>query len=86
MPSTTQSFRKEIVVFKCNVPRNPKCIARKEIDTMTRCFISDVLLDSTEEEIQQEIYTVLHYTGQKLIAPKDFKIIDVNYIIGHVFQ
>ena len=49
-------------------------------------FISDVLLDSTEEEIQQEIYEVLHSTGPKLIAPKDFKIIDVNYIIGRVFN
>ena len=86
MPSTTQSFRKEFIVFKCNVPRNPKCITRKEIDTMTRCFISDVLLDSTEEEIQQEIYEVLHNTGPKLIAPKGFKITDVNHIIGRVFN
>ena len=53
---------------------------------MTTCFISNVLLDSTEDEIQQEIYEVLHNTGPKLIAPKDFKIIDVNHIIGRVFN
>ena len=81
MPSTTQSFRKEIIIFKCNVPTNPKRIARKEIDTMTTCFISNVLLDSTEDEIQQEIYEVLHNTGPKLIAPKD-----VNHIISRVFN
>lgn len=81
MRSTTQSFRKEIIVFKCNVPRNPKRVTRKEINTMIRCFISDVLLDSTEDEIQQEIYEVLHNTGPKLIAPKY-----VNHIIGCVFN
>ena len=80
MPSTTQAFRKDFIVFKCNVPRNPKCFARKETDIVSRCFNSDVLLDSTEEEIQQENYEVLHNAGPKLIAPKDLKIIEVNYI------
>ena len=65
-------------MFKCMSPRSPKCFARKETDIVTRGFISDVLLDSTEEEVRQEIYEVLHSTGLKSIGPKDFEFIDVN--------
>ena len=55
-------------------PRSPKCFARKETDIVTRGFISDILLDSTEE-VRQEIYEVLHSTGLKSIGPKDFEFI-----------
>ena len=73
--------KSQVVVFKCMSPRSPKCFARKEIDTVTRGFISDILLDSTEE-VRQEIYEVLHSAGLKSIGPKDFEFIDVNSKTG----
>ena len=53
---------------------------------MTRGFISDVLLDSTEEEVRQEIYKVLHSAGLKSIGPKDFEFIDVNGKTGCILN
>ena len=86
LSSNIQTFSKKVVVFKCMAPRSPKCFARKETDIVTRGFISDVLLDSTEGQVRQEIYEVLHSAGLKSIGPNDFEFIDVNGKTGCVLN
>ena len=85
-PLTNQTFSKKVIVFKCMAPKSPKCFARKETDIVTRGFISDVFLDSTEGEMRQEIYEVILNAGLRSIGPKDFEFVDVNGKTGCVLS
>ena len=57
---------------------------RRETDIVAKGFISEVLLDSFEEEMRQEIFEVSCNAGLKSIGPKDFEFIDVNGKTGYV--